>query len=189
MDKRAAKVQGNFVSIFFENKDNLPDHKSPFVVNAVGVGEREEGIDAAALLPAQVDCTGEQSRRPAGLHIKATGGGRISRRRFRLRLVDVLLIGSGGRLLVVRHPLYGIGLDGRVDGEEQLGREVMAVVELGQVLDKLLGRHAALVEARGGGMEAGVVEVGVEQHNGARQGVHGIVGLEQENIILFEFDE
>ena len=165
---------------FFENKDNLPDHKSPFVVNAVGVGEREEGIDAAALLPAQVDRTGEQSRRSAGLHIS-----RISRRRFRLRLVDVLLIGSGGRLLVVRHPLYGIGLDGRVDGEEQLGREVMAVVELGQVLDKLLGRHAALVEARGGGMEAGVVEVGVEQHNGASQGVHGIVGLEQENIILF----
>ena len=61
----------------------IPDNEAPLVVYAVcGVGEGEEGVDAAGLLAAEVDRAGEQGGRPA-------------------RLVDRLLVNSGTRLTLV----------------------------------------------------------------------------------------
>ena len=47
----------------------------------------------------------------------------------------------------------------------------MTVVEFGEVLHKLLGRHPPLLDGL-------AVEVGVEQHDGAGEGVDRVVRLE-----------
>ena len=59
----------------------------------------------------------------------------------------------------------------------------MTIVQLCKILDELLWRHLSLLQGL-------VVEVGVEQHDGAGEGVHGVVGLEglppQEGVALKE---
>lgn len=60
---------------------------------------------------------------------------------------------------------------------ERVAREVLAVVELGEVLDELRARHAPESAA------AAAVQVRVQQHYRARQRVHGIWGMFIVNVL------
>lgn len=67
----------------------------------------------------------------------------------------------------VQRPLQRLRADGVVQVLERVAREVVAVVEVGQVVDELRARHP-LQRA------AAAVQVRVQQHYGARQRVHRV---------------
>ena len=71
---------------------------------------------------------------------------------------------------VLAGPGDGRLLDGRVNGLEEVGGKVGALVEAGQVLGEVVAGH--LPE------EALAVEVRVEQHDGAGERVDGVLGGE-----------
>ena len=67
---------------------------------------------------------------------------------------------------MIRSPRNGFLLYGIVNALEQLFGKVLAVVELGQVFDELVAGHLPL--------QILPVQVGVQQHDGARQRVNGV---------------
>ena len=78
--------------------------------------------------------------------------------------------GRGGTFVVL-NPLDRLLPDRRVHLPQHWLGEVLTVVELGKIFNKFLRRHLPLLKSL-------VVKVGVEQHDGASQGVHSVVGLE-----------
>lgn len=75
-------------------------------------------------------------------------------------------------VVYIQRPLQRHSPDGVVELLERVAREVVAVVEVGEVLDELRAGHAPERAAA-----AAAVQVRVQQHDGARQRVDRVCNM------------